>query len=1118
MSKEVGAGHVAIFPVYKGLRKSIKNEVDRGVNDAERSATKGLGKAGQRGGAALGKGLKSALSTETSNLGDKALKTFQQDVATTTRTLSSARLRQMTDAGNVRVAEQRLAEVIEKSGAGSSQAIAAEERLAAARRNLEVSTDRVATASTNLQAAQAKLTTAQDALTSSTARLTKVGAGTGFATFRKNLTDVLAPVTLLARGITGLATRALAPVTSRLSSFGARVGTAVVTPLRNATVAIRDLSLKGALRLSSALGAVETSVARALAPALNRLAPVTAAIRRSFSGMAGVLGQTGGAVRQAFSGVGSIVGAAGSAISSGFASAMDGVKRVTGDAATFVKSQLGAAAAVVTGAIAASVAGGFGRLSAIETAQAKLRGLGNTAEDVQTITTNALDAVRGTAYGLDEAASIAASAVAAGIKPGEELEKYLRLTADAASIANVPLSEMGSILNKVTTNGRAYTTELNQLADRGIPIYQWLAQELNVTQDELRDMVAAGKVDAATYRSAIEKNIGGAALEAGKTTQGALKNMRAAFSRFGATMLGPIFPLFQQLFSTITVGVDAVAAKIAPIADVIGKGVVARVEPILTRMSDAFARLKESTSGFNLSGLSGVFAVLLPVVAGVLGALGPLLARLPLLGAMFSGLTAPVGLLAGALASLLLFDPATLMAGFQAIVPAVVGGVSSLLTKVVELISKFVPQIATQLASNVPILVSGMVQLLLGLVQAVTAVLPSLLAAIVGVVPVLVGALVGMVPQLLQAGIQLLTGLIDAVGVVVPLLVNAVVELLPKLLETILAMLPAVVASALQVFMGLVQALIGVIPQLITTLISALPKILQTLLGMLPTLIQSAIQLFLGLVLGLAKAIPQLLVALVGMLPQILTTLVEMLPQLIITAVDVFLGLVTGLLEAIPQLIVAIIEMIPQIVVALISMIPTLIEGAVKLFTGLLDALPVIIPKLLDALVKMGPQLVDAIMKIIPALFDAGVSLVQALIDGLGSMLGSLWDAVGGIVGGIVDFFPHSPAKKGPLSAPGWRRLKQSGAATMEQFTAGAESRVDGFGVALAAATQSASQRAQIALTASSSGVNGSGSAGTGSRGTTTISQINHFAHMPPEEGAELAGQKLASAARRARA
>ncbi|MGE4428744.1 MAG: tape measure protein, partial [Solirubrobacteraceae bacterium] len=204
-------------------------------------------------------------------------------------------------------------------------------------------------------------------------------------------------------------------------------------------------------------------------------------------------------------------------------------------------------ALTLAGVLAIAIKGGIDRQLKIEDAQAKLRGLGHDADSVKTIMTSALDAVKGTAYGLEEAATVAASAVAAGIKPGQELTKYLALTADAATIAGVSMGEMGAIINKVTSRGKADTEQLNQLAERGIPIFQWLADEYGVTQQELSKMVAQGKVDAETYRKVIEENIGGAALASGDTTRGAFKNMLAALSRLGVAMTSPAFGLFKTI-------------------------------------------------------------------------------------------------------------------------------------------------------------------------------------------------------------------------------------------------------------------------------------------------------------------------------------------------------------------------------------------------------------------------------------------------------------------------------------------------------------------------------------------------------------------------------------------
>ena len=222
--------------------------------------------------------------------------------------------------------------------------------------------------------------------------------------------------------------------------------------------------------------------------------------------------------------------------------------------------------AVITAAVgAATVGGGISRQLNIEDAQKKLEGLGHTTKDIENIMTSALDSVKGTSYGLDTAATQAATAVAAGVKPGKDLTNYLKLTADAATIAGVSMDEMGFVMNKVQTGQRAYTEDLNMLADRGIPIFQWLQEEYGVTAEELKKMVSDGKVDSETYFRVIEENIGGAALKSGETTRGAFKNMLAAMSRTGVAMTEGFFPLIRESFVGITDVFDAVTPKLTEV-------------------------------------------------------------------------------------------------------------------------------------------------------------------------------------------------------------------------------------------------------------------------------------------------------------------------------------------------------------------------------------------------------------------------------------------------------------------------------------------------------------------------------------------------------------------------
>lgn len=237
---------------------------------------------------------------------------------------------------------------------------------------------------------------------------------------------------------------------------------------------------------------------------------------------------------------------------------------------------VGAGVTAIGASIAAVAAKkGIARLLDIDDAKGKLAGLKTSTAGIAKIMDSALASVKGTAFGLGDAAGVASNAVAAGIKPGQALTKYLKLTADAATIAGTSLGEMGSIINKTTTSGKVYTDNLNQLADRGIPIFQWLQKEYGVSAEELSSMVSKGKVDAVTFRKVIEENIGGAALASGKTVRGAWANVGASLGRLGAMFLSGAVAGAPALFTSITGAVDRGTAALQPYADVLNEKVSA---------------------------------------------------------------------------------------------------------------------------------------------------------------------------------------------------------------------------------------------------------------------------------------------------------------------------------------------------------------------------------------------------------------------------------------------------------------------------------------------------------------------------------------------------------------
>lgn len=231
---------------------------------------------------------------------------------------------------------------------------------------------------------------------------------------------------------------------------------------------------------------------------------------------------------------------------------------------TLKKSAVGIGVAA-GGAIGTGLTKGIGRLNGIEQAEAKLRGLGHSADSVGAIMDNALASVKGTSFGLEAAATTAASAVAAGIQPGQELETVLKTVADTATIAGTDMAEMGTIFGSVAARGKLQGDDMLQLLSRGVPVLQMLAEEVGVTSAEISDMVSKGQIDFATFERAMRNNLGGSALEAGNTVQGAMKNMGAALGRLGATVAGPFFNQAAGGFTGVTNALDAMNDRVKPV-------------------------------------------------------------------------------------------------------------------------------------------------------------------------------------------------------------------------------------------------------------------------------------------------------------------------------------------------------------------------------------------------------------------------------------------------------------------------------------------------------------------------------------------------------------------------
>ncbi|WP_424936668.1 MULTISPECIES: tape measure protein [Bacteria] len=419
-----------------------------------------------------------------------------------------------------------------------------------------------------------------------------------------------------------------------------------------------------------------------------------------------------------------------------------GASLMSGMAAPLAKLAAGIGGAIVGYAgLKAVIGGGLARQMQIENATAKLTGLGHSADAVKGIMDNALASVKGTAFGLGEAASVAASMVASGIAPGEQLTGVLKTVADTATIAGLDFQSMGAIFGSVAARGKLQGDDLLQLTSRGVPVLQFLGKQLGKTSAEISEMVSKGQIDFETFNAAMAANIGGAALASGNTTEGALANMRAAFSRLGATLTGGIFPLFKEFFNVVTSVTDSIQSRLEKTLGPLGQRIQSAINPPLQALRTQIPAVLDLLVSGDLSSKTRDALRLQEgdVPVGVI--LGLREAFLGL-GRVVKDTLAPIG--DGIRA---VFDALGSSAKTALPLLSPVGALASLLGAALPIVGEALGSVLTAIAPSLPALAAAMASLVSAAADLLAALLPLAGSVLAGIA----AAVAAIVPPVVQA-------------------------------------------------------------------------------------------------------------------------------------------------------------------------------------------------------------------------------------------------------------------------------------------------------------------------------------------------------------------------------
>lgn len=227
------------------------------------------------------------------------------------------------------------------------------------------------------------------------------------------------------------------------------------------------------------------------------------------------------------------------------------------------------------------VAGGKRRAINIEQAKFQFEGLGM---DVEATMANALEAVQGTAYGLDEAAKVASMFGASGMRAGEKMTSSLRAIAGVAAMSSSSYEDIGNIFTAVAGQGRLMGNQLLQLSGRGINAAATLGKHFGYTEEAVREMVTKGQISFEMFSEAMDSAFGEHAKSANKTFTGSLSNVRAALARIGAAVWTPALENLRDIFNALIPVIDSVKKGLDPLIGSLSKVMKAISSGIIAKL------------------------------------------------------------------------------------------------------------------------------------------------------------------------------------------------------------------------------------------------------------------------------------------------------------------------------------------------------------------------------------------------------------------------------------------------------------------------------------------------------------------------------------------------------
>ena len=560
-------------------------------------------------------------------------------------------------------------------------------------------------------------------------------------------------------------------------------------------------------------------------------------------------------------------------------------------------------------------------------------------------------------------------------------------------------------LGQMNAKGKVSAEEMRQLAEAGIPAWEFLAKKLKVDIPTAMKMVEKRAVDSSTFVSAFMENtaakFGGAMEKQSQTLFGLFSTLKDTVRLKLADIASPLVEGITASLPQITTAVDSFLGQVGPaFAGFIGQiinlftSLLPVVQPILTVLANEF--------GYVLAAVVPVLQQLAPFIAhaaqGIALWINNLTSLLPVLGQLLVALGPLLPSLAGLGIAIL-----------NALTPALIPLIEKLTDLAVALIGtneKAGPLliVITQLATAIAALPPGLIQLAIG----AYAVGKAFTVAKLSVEAFKVGMALGNLDKF--AG---LAGVLGNLGALFARLAP-----LGGLVMRLFSGIGAVARMAALGFQALAAALgisVGWLIAIVAAVVIAAVLIVKNW-----DTIKKAVGAAWDFIVDKAKAAWSAIQSVVGAFVGFITQV----PGKIAAALSAVPGIVMGFVSSVASGIVSLGASVLSGFVSFLAQLPTAIAywlgfAIGSFLRGIYDIVRLV--------VEWGPKLIESFVSFVSQLpgkaWDALVGVYNFVVDRLGAALSFTLDFGGKLVTGFVSFVSQLPGRAAEFFSAVWRNV-----------------------------------------------------------------------------------------------